>query len=229
MVFSQLTEGPVVHSLLAYLINVEYIRVFPKVMIYVHHRKCLYLRKHDMTFSGVWNLMRIFSYHRICVACLGHHCFRYNSVSLIRIKIVANSYLNLCCLIVSWTLEKIFKSELSKNKTPIDENGFDSPLQTGGHPVSNSMCWQCCSELRTQKFIRQNQGQIKIQEIMNITWFISYKKYSRFRGPTQRKDDVPSAQEIPLPRWDNLMIIQPEQWAPKPARRQHHTESEPRI
>ena len=60
---------------------------------------------------------------------------------------------------------------------------------------------------------------MNIQEVMHITWFSSYNKYSRFQGPTQRKDDVPSAQEIPLLRWDNLMIIRPEQWAPKPARR----------
>ena len=49
------------------------------------------------------------------------------------------------------------------------------------------------SELRTQKCIRQHQGQMNIQEVMHITWFSSYNKYSRFRGPTQRKDDVPSA------------------------------------
>ena len=50
-------------------------------------------------------------------------------------------------------------------------------------------------ELRTLKCIRQHQGQMNIQEVMYITWFIFYNKYSNSRGPTQRKNDIPSAQD----------------------------------
>ena len=50
-------------------------------------------------------------------------------------------------------------------------------------------------ELRTLKCIRQHQGQMNIQEVMYITWFIFYNKYSNSWGPTQRKNDIPSAQD----------------------------------
>ena len=98
-----------------------------------------------------------------------------------------------------------------------------------GDEISQHHEWYYNSELRTQKLIRQHQGQMNIQEVMHITWFISYNKYSSSWGPTQRKDDVPSAEGIPLLRWDNLLIITPEQWAPKTARQQPHIESEPWI
>ena len=57
-------------------------------------------------------------------------------------------------------------------------------------------------ELTTPKLIRQNT-----QELMHITWFISYNKYSNSWGPIQRKDDVASEQEIPLLRWAGVKTM----------------------
>ena len=56
------------------------------------------------------------------------------------------------------------------------------------------------TKLRTHTFSRQHQGQMNIQELCTSHDSFLISKYSNSWGLIQSKDDVPSAQEIPLLR-----------------------------